>query len=219
LGCGYATGWYLRGSGVASLVAPRTEHPDQPFDDHAFLMAVGDATRMRPAGLGVVGRAWQPRRGLVGVIAEKDDWAEDEVPSLPAEFDHRYWNHAPYDQQCAHLRGDEIITLTNLSPAGAPRVMTGPTGATVQRFQLPGLAFYLALSDAHGRVADKPCALDTVSIDPEASTVDVVWRSAISADVGPVRARLCVARAGDTRDGVAEPQQQASLPAESLVEA
>jgi hypothetical protein len=220
LGCGYATAWYLRGGRITSLAAPRTEYPDRPFGAREFLAASRGETRIGPAGLGVVGRAWQPRRGLLGVIAEKDDWAEDEFPSLPPEFDHGYWNHAPPDQQCAHLRGDEIITLTNLSPAGAPQVLAVPLEGTVQQFQLPGLTYYLALGDALGRVAIKPCALDTVYIDPEESTVDLVWRSAISVEAEPERILLCVAGRGAAQDRMEELlQRQTTLLAETLVEA
>jgi hypothetical protein len=216
-GRGYATAWYLRGTGISLLAGPRTEYPDQPFGDQEFLTTLDDKTRMRPAGLGVVGRAWQPRRELLGVMPEKSDWKEDEFPKLPAEFDHGYWNHAPTDQQCPHLSGDEIVTLTNLSRLGAPNTESVPGEGTVQRFQLPGLAYYLALGDAHGRVAVKPCLLDTVYIDPEALTVDLVWRSAISAKAAPERVRLCAAGTDEERDRLEELlQQQTSLDAEHL---
>lgn len=211
-GCGYATAWFLRQSGGASVTVPRIEYPDQPFNAREFPAAPGGKNPMRPAGFSPVGRAWTPRRHLVGAVEEKDQWAEKEFPSLSADFDHRYWNHAAPDQQCRHLRGDEFISLSNLSPESAPMVAMVAGEGLVQRFQLPGLMFYLILRDSAGRPGVKACALDTVYIDPQNSTVDLVWRSAVSAEADAETMRVCAAASGPDRDMLAQLlQHQARL--------
>jgi hypothetical protein len=199
VGQGFATTWYLQHGGVKVMQAPRIEYPDEPFDTQAFALAVRSRLQPRPAGFGILGRAWQPRRSLLGPIAEKNQWEDSEFPTLPAEFDHRYWNSAPADQQCAHLRGDEFITLVNLTPAGASQANRHANADTVQRFQLPGQAIYLALGDANGRVGAKTCALDTVYVDPEAATVDLVWRGTLSVDAAITHCELRVAEPGEDR--------------------
>jgi hypothetical protein len=64
--------------------------------------------RPTPAGVGVVGRGWAPRRTFAGVS-------------------HAFHNAAPGEQQVAgYLRGDEDVELVNLTPEGHVR------------FRLPG---------------------------------------------------------------------------------
>jgi hypothetical protein len=198
-GRGFATSWYLRHAGVRDMPAPRIEYPAEPFTAHAFALAGRGDAPVRPAGFGLLGRAWQARQTLLGAIAEKDHWDDSEFPALSAEFDHRYWNGAPADQQCAHLRGDEVITLVNLAPPGAAGTSTSAQADTVQRFALPGHAVYLALGDAEGRIGIKRCVLDTLYIDPESATVDLVWRATLSAEAAIANIELRVAEADEER--------------------
>lgn len=199
MGCGFVTDWYLRESGACTITAPRIEYPDQPCFQSRLPVDQSERAQMHSAGFGVVGRTWVPRRQFLGTILEKDKWEEDEFPVLPAEFDHRYWNHAAQDQQCRHLHGDELITLTNLSPPGAPLTVPKSKQEVVKRFELPGHAFYLKLRDTYGRVAVKQCLLDTVYIDPELSVVDLVWRSAISVEGEVENIVVSLAAAGSER--------------------
>lgn len=175
LGCGYSQHWFLAALDCRQLAAPRIEYPQHPFSAKLFAEIAGkpadQAANIVPpvAGLGCIGRAWLPRRQLIGQVEVKPHYEEDEYPTLPLEFDFGYWNCAPQDQQCAHLQGDEEFTLSNLHPQYAEL-----------RFKLPGHLMYLALGDAMGRIAAKPMVIDTVTIDTEQNRVDVVWRGVIS---------------------------------------
>ncbi|UWE15550.1 DUF2169 domain-containing protein [Herbaspirillum huttiense] len=109
IGLGFAEDWYLRATKTTRIPAPQIQalnHPPLRFGEACM-----------PAGLGIVGRAWQPRLRLAGTYDPQ--WLEGRHPGLPADFDFAYWNAAPADQQVIpHLDGDETITLSNLCPAG-----------------------------------------------------------------------------------------------------
>lgn len=57
----------------------------------------------RPMAFGPVGRAWQPRVKLAGTYDQH--WLDNVSPFLPADFDERYFQSAPADQQTKYLRG------------------------------------------------------------------------------------------------------------------
>src|SRR5262249_12163786 len=70
----------------------------------------------RPMAFGPVGRAWQPRPKWAGTYDQK--WLDELFPFLPKDFDERYFQAAPEEQQTDYLRGGEEIELLNLTPAG-----------------------------------------------------------------------------------------------------
>ncbi|RIX48868.1 MAG: DUF2169 domain-containing protein [Rhodocyclales bacterium GT-UBC] len=216
LGRGYAPAWYLRASQLKSLPAPQIEYPQAPITAAGFWRSVQGKTELTPAGFGCVGRAWQPRRRLIGVIEEKAIWEDDEYPQLPPDFDHGYWNAAPHDQQCPHLIGDEVFELLNLCPDRAPgRIDDG--GHHRLRFQLPGIRPYLMFADAQGNRGAKLMDLDTVIIDPETGRVELVWRCIVTARADLVEAQLHVAETAAKRLALKEwlpPQQRAELDGE-----
>lgn len=120
--------------------------------------------RPRPAGLGVVSRAWQPRIGFAGTYDA--DWLAKQWPLLPADFDARHYQAAPADQQSRTLRGGEIAVLENLTPEGR------------WSFRLPELdiAVRLLFDD---RVESRPLHMDTVLIDAQTKRVTLTSRAAI----------------------------------------
>jgi hypothetical protein len=199
LGVGFATQWYLTSSGASDLSAPRVEYPDRPFTSQLFWNTARGKDRPSPAGLGAVGRAWLPRRALIGEMDADAHWDDDAIPSLPPEFDHRYWNCAPVDQQCPHLRGGEFFTLVNLVAPSGPASETKAVADNVLRFQLPEAAPFLAIGDTGGRIGVKPCLLDTVYIDPEAGIVELVWRATIPAEALPAEVELRYAGSAEDR--------------------
>ena len=184
VGTGYTTTWYLKGTACRSIAAPRVEYPGAAITAKSFLDVLHGKTGPAPAGFAVVGRTWLPRRALAGVFAPKVDRVNDERPGLASDFDHRYWNAAPDDQQCPYLFGDEIITLENLCSREHPAAQPGTGPDTVLRFALPGQQPFLMLKDRQSRAAAKMCNLDTVYIDPEKGMVEFVWRAAIPMAMG-----------------------------------
>lgn len=189
LGRGFARDWYLDATKTGCLPAPRIEYAAAPFAAGNFWACAGGGELPEPAGLGFVGRAWLHRRALVGEVKSKDRWGEDEVPGLPVEFDFRYWNGAPQDQQCT-LVGDEVFTLINLCPHDSPLARADAQGDTVLRFALPRQALFVLAVDAAARVAVDSCVVDTVLIDLEAGRVELTWRLRLPTDCQLRQARL-----------------------------
>jgi hypothetical protein len=179
LGTGYTTTWYLKGTDCRSIPAPRVEYPGAPITEKSFKDVLNGKTGPVPAGFAAIGRTWLPRHVLAGASAQSVDRVDGNNPQLPADFDHRYWNAAPVDQQCPYLAGDEVFILENLCSREHPAAQPGTGAATLLRFALPGERPFLMLKDLEARAAVRMCHLDTVYIDPEKATVELVWRAAI----------------------------------------
>ena len=182
VGRGYAPLWYLRAARIRRLPAPQIEAAGQSFAARPAWRAMVDPfqARLAPAlrlqGLGIVSRGWEARLTLAGTWDSA--WALSGTP-FPSDFDPRYWNIAHPDLQPAHLRGDEILELTNLCPADAPGATRDPRGATLLRFRLPGLVPGLRRPGA----APIPAALDTLTLEPAEGRLTLIHRAVFP--VGP----------------------------------
>jgi hypothetical protein len=189
-GRGFARRWYLDATRCNRLPAPRIEYKSAPFSASQFWRsATGDALD-EPAGLGFTGRAWQPRRKLVGTIQSRSDWHQNDVPMLPEDFDFGYWNGAPMDQQCLHPTGGERFILINMCAPDAAFAHADAQGNTVVRFTLPHQSLFLLGAHRDGQVAVHSLAIDTVVIDADAGRVELVWRTCLQADGDMLEARL-----------------------------
>lgn len=190
LGRGFARHWYLDGLNIGALPAPRIVYPAWPCTADQFWQGAAGKDLPLPAGLAPVGRGWLPRRTLAGSIQDKDLWDPEDLPALPEDFDFAYWNCTPKDQQCAYLSGQEQFALTNLYRHDHPSARTDRIGNTVLRFTLPQQALFLLLADSDNKLLALRLAIDTVVINTDADTVELVWRALIPADAGQVAARL-----------------------------
>lgn len=198
-GIGFALNWYLRNCDPKKIAAPRIEYVDKPFTARVFWRAARGKPFHAPAGMGAVGRTWLPRRQLIGKAAAGVRYDEADFPSLPSDFDHRYWNCAPLDQQCEHLVGGETVTLVNLSSEEMPGTRLSAEGDRLLCFSLPSMTPYLSLCDVNDRLGAKVCILDTVYIEPEAGIVELVWRAAIPADAALASIQLNLADTAEAR--------------------
>lgn len=176
LGRGFARHWYLDAKQINEVPAPRITDASLPCTAAQFWQGAGGG--------------WLPRRALAGSIVVKDQWDADEVPALPEDFDFAYWNSTPPDQQCPHLAGREQFTLTNLCRHDHRSARIDPRGNTVLHFALPEQVLCLLLADKNDQLLVWRLAIDTVLIDPQASTVELVWRAIVPADAGQVASRL-----------------------------
>lgn len=137
---------------------PNTEETGRPITD--------PNGKYRPMAFGPVGRAWEPRVQYAGTYDE--GWMADKFPFLPDDFDDRYYQSAPEDQQMPYPQGGEEIELLNLTPNG--RV----------RFRLPNLSLPVEFS-ARGRSAETVNAvMDTLVIEPDHQRFMLNWRASIS---------------------------------------
>ena len=117
-----------------------------------------------PASPGVVGRGWQPRIQFAGTYDQQ--WLDERFPFLPADFDQRYFQSAPVDQQFSFLRGGEVVRCVNMSPHGEMRF-------TVPRIEIPVTYGFRDRS-----VSTEP-ALDTLIVEPHLSRFIATWRATI----------------------------------------
>jgi hypothetical protein len=123
----------------------------------------------KPMAFGPVGRGWQPRSALAGTY--DDAWLEDHFPFLPPDFDERYHQAAPADQQLplgffAQGVPHEVV-LTNLTPDGIARFSIPHLVAPVHVFPKRG-----------GDREDYTANLDTIVIEPDAQRFTLAWRVA-----------------------------------------
>jgi len=139
----------------------RTEVPNVEYPG-AHMRSKSD--KPQPAGFGVVGRAWTPRLQFAGTFDQK--WKEEQWPLLPLDFDARYYQSAPADQQSRQLCGGEIVRLINLTPDGE------------WRFRLPRVHVRM-LSLYDNRRVETQLRLDTVLIEPDLRRVTLTSRAAI----------------------------------------
>lgn len=157
--------------GVDRVEAPQIESPEEP------VIELGRA--YAPRGLGVIGRAWQPRLARAG--SYDDAWLANTWPALPADFDFNYWNGAHPDLTVRPwLRGNEPVELFGMHHDG-PR-----------RFELPDVYVYALVHYEDAPAAPLPMKLDTLIVDAERDLVSLVWRLALPAipEVREVEARM-----------------------------
>jgi hypothetical protein len=118
----------------------------------------------RPMAFGPIGRAWQPRPKLAGTYDQK--WLDEKFPFLPDDFKDEYYQSAPQDQQTDHLKGGEVVELTNLTPEGR----------TIFRLpkQLEVSVLYFLRS---GEMVEATANSDTLLLEPDRRRFMLVWRT------------------------------------------
>ena len=121
----------------------------------------------RPLAFGPLGRGWSPRAALGGTY--DDEWRTNHFPFLPPDFDPRYFQAAPGDQQVpldTFQQGHVEVALWNLTPEGATR------------FTIPHLQAPVHVFPKRGGREDLLASLDTVVIEPDLRRFTLTWRVA-----------------------------------------
>jgi len=156
------TGFRSRMSGrkLEDVVLPNLEDPGK------LISSPGD--QPAPAGFGAIAPHWKPRPKYAGTY--DDAWLRNRTPYLPDDFDPRFLQVAPEDQQVpGYLRGGEPVEIAGATPSG------------VLRFTLPArrvdVLFRLDSGDER-----RPAHLDTVILRPDESRLVLVWRAALPCD-------------------------------------
>ncbi|MCC8367464.1 DUF2169 domain-containing protein [Xenorhabdus sp. PB61.4] len=177
IGTGFVLPWYAHAKNQARYPAPRIIHPDAPVTaQHFAQMLAGQLSvtelASQPQGMGIIGRAWLPRRTLAGTYNQT--WLEQRHPYLPQDFDFGYWNCAPQDQQIDWPSTDISLQLTNLTPDGSLQT------------QLPGHRPFILFRMDDGALFPVLMNLDTLIIDTDAMTLELTFRLHFSIDL-PIR--------------------------------
>lgn len=182
VGKGFSRSWFLKASKTKRIPAPQVSMSGKDCQPADFTMGAAGAEFMAPAGFGAIGRAWLPRRAYIGKIEDQPNWAPDQIPRLPSDFNYAYWNCAPADQQCDYLKGLEQFMLVNLCGPHSKSIRVDQQGNTVLRFALPQQAMFVLAATRNATASVLPLSLDTVVINPESGRVDLVWRGDLDAD-------------------------------------
>lgn len=119
------------------------------------------AQASRPAGFGAIAPWWSPRVELSGTYDET--WLSDQAPLLPRDFDLRFFQRAPHDQQSQSLRGGEAVRVD------------GMTANSRWELSLPRLGASLRLL-FNRRAQPADLALDTVLLEPNQYRVTITER-------------------------------------------
>ncbi|WP_338848268.1 DUF2169 domain-containing protein [Massilia sp. W12] len=192
LGQGFARAWHLQSGTVQSIAAPQIEYLDQTMDGAAFWRAAESGALPPSAAPCPLGRAWLPRRQLAGVLPEQR-YAADEVPFLPPDFDYRYWNCAPADQQCRYLQSGDLLRLWNLSEANDPAATLDAQGNHFLQCSLPpARCVALITLDVNGEAMldVQDLQLDTLIYEQAERRFYCTWRLNLLADPAILSIRL-----------------------------
>jgi hypothetical protein len=103
-----------------------------------------------PVGFGPIAPHWTPRAEHAGTYDSA--WRDMRAPLLPDDFDSRFFNAAPEDQQLMSYPEGGTITLTNFTPRGQESFVVPP-------FRVP-----VTLAD-DGYLVDREIEGDTIVID------------------------------------------------------
>lgn len=147
IGVGFATD----PQDLAGRPAPNVLYPDR---------------RERPAGFGPIPRDWSPRREYAGTYDTA--WRRRRQPLLPLDFDERFYQCAPADQQPrSFFVGGEPVQLRNLTPGGG------------LEFVLPAVQPTFITTIDRQRVEHRG-RLHTVLIEPDELRLQLVWHSSLA---------------------------------------
>lgn len=141
---------------IEGTPVPNLERPGQ--------MISSSSDRPEPIGFGCVGRTWAQRLPYAGTYDAR--WLDERAPFLPTDFDSRYFQCAPADQQFTHFHGGELIRC--MSMAAAP----------VVQYIIPSLRVPVRFRFVD-REVEKLGVLDTVTLEPHLSLAMIVWRTSV----------------------------------------
>lgn len=121
---------------------------------------------VRCAGFGAIPPVWQPRLKYAGTYDEA--WRNNRRPLFPVDFDDRFFQCAPEDQQISgFLKGGEAVTLYHLTPSGNVR------------FQLPRIDFGFR-TRISGGVTHHRADLHTILIEPDEMRFSMTWLTSLA---------------------------------------
>lgn len=151
-GCGFRK--QLKSAWVDGRPLPTTEEPGQPV--------TWPSGGYKPMAFGPIGRGWQQRACFAGTYDQQ--WLDDSFPFLPKDFDERYYQAAPMDQQIPIPNQSMDVQLVNFTPDG------------LRRFTLPYFEAPVYIFAKKGEREDFVAQLDTIVFEPDQERFSVTWR-------------------------------------------
>ena len=147
---------HLKNEWVDGAPLPNTEELNRPVTQPD-----GD---FAPMAFGPIGRGWEPRSRHAGTYDDK--WLEEHFPFLPPDFDERYYQAAPLDQQVSGRLGGQEVALLNLTPDGR------------RSFILPDFDPPVHVFPKKGEREDYKATVDTIVLEPDQERLTMTWRIA-----------------------------------------
>ena len=154
VGCGYCPS----GRELDGRKLPNTEESQRSVSD--------PQGRYQPMSFGSVGRNWQPRASFAGTYDQT--WMDYRAPFWPDDFDDRYFQAAPSDQQIPYPRGEVEVALKNLTPLGG-----------LVRFNLPTFEPRILFVPHRGAPLEHTAMTDTVLLEPDLQRFSLTARFAL----------------------------------------
>lgn len=149
------TGFAMKQEHIIGKLSPNVEDPRWPCRDWR---------KGYPAGFGPIARHWEPRVALAGTY--DDVWERTRKPLVPTDFDDRFHQCAPEDQQVdGFLKGGELVELHGMSPDG------------VWSFRLPKITLVMTTEFYDGTEARHRPVVHTLMLFPEERSFQIVWHS------------------------------------------
>ena len=120
----------------------------------------------KPSSIGFapVGRAWSPRLQFAGTYDQR--WIDETMPFLPQDFDNRYFQSAPIDQQLDELPDGSVFRCLNMTESGEFIVR-------IPSFQVPVRYLF------DDRTESQMLGADTVILQPSQRRLVLVGRVAM----------------------------------------
>lgn len=115
-----------------------------------------------PMSLGPIGRAWPQRLRHAGTYDQR--WIDETFPFLPEDFDERFHQAAPADQQMPFPSGPLGVLLQGFTTDG-PRAFT-----------LPPFTAPVKVQPRQGAAEPHLGVLDTIVFEPDHERVMLTWR-------------------------------------------
>lgn len=152
-------GYYplTRGRALAGKHLPNTEERGKE--------ATTPSGKYRPMAFGPMGRNFEARVRFAGKYDQ--EWLDHRAPFWPDDFDYRYFQAAPLDQQIDYPVGGEQVVLHNL----------GPTGLI--RFALPKVRVPVIFIPQKGEDVQMDAVIDTLVLEPDEGRFAITWRAAL----------------------------------------
>ncbi|MBC3766673.1 DUF2169 family type VI secretion system accessory protein [Neptunicella marina] len=158
------------GKGLDKIdVGTENLHP-LPNIEHCDAYLSSPSQKSLPAGFGPLKDGWGDKTPLSGTYNDK--WLKQNFPYFPNDFNWRYFNNAPQDQQVDYLTGDESLYFEHLRPevphfnsklpAIRPRLFVKGQYSPEQRF------FH-----------EVTLHLDTLHVDMEKQQINLIWRGVV----------------------------------------
>jgi hypothetical protein len=137
----------------------------------ASTQEIGDSVAARdgnykPMSFSSLGRNFRSRIPFAGTY--DSEWLNGRAPFFPRDFDYRYFQSAPSDQQMPHPRAGATVILENLTSEG------------ITAFQLPAMAIPVLFIYHRGTAMQIDAAMDTVLIEPEKKRFSLTWRATLA---------------------------------------